>query len=100
MPYLPQSSVKPHFRQRTFQPGARVCGSIGPSLSITDQGAHALDVEVDEEPAFLLAERKIVPVADRLDLLWVKLLLPYNQRQTLARAALALLDEEIRGTRV
>ena len=25
-PYLPQSSVNPHFRQRTFQPGARICG--------------------------------------------------------------------------
>src|SRR5271166_6321906 len=31
MAYLPQSSVNPHFRQRTFQAGVRACGSIRPS---------------------------------------------------------------------
>ena len=60
-------------------------------LPVADQRTHALDVEVDEVLAVLLADPEGGAAANGLDLLGVGFLPDHHQRQPLANVTLALL---------
>ena len=71
---------------------------LGQHLFVADQRTHALDVEVDQILAVLLADPESGAAADRFNLFQRSLLFHDNQRQPLADVTLALLDKQIRRT--